>query len=174
VHPIIAPALAALAVFVLGCDGPPPTTAPPPPPQGKPALMEMGGGEQDICPMYVKSAEVAHHDVDDGCEMRFTAPPGGVDDLRGRVRAIAGFYRDHPVKGPGGARMPAAKLEVVDGDAGASIVFRAARPEDVATLRAHGRFHAVRLNAGHCDVGVSGCAGEQPMDPRTVAKCEEK
>jgi hypothetical protein len=142
---------------------------PPLPP--RPLVMDMGHGDKDICPMYVMNAEVIHHDVEGGCEMRFAASPGGLADLRGRVRGMAVFYREHRVKGPADEPMPPVTVAVEDTPGGASILFRAEDAGDVDTLRAHVLHHAARLAAGRCQVSVMGCAQEQPMDPKAVAQC---
>lgn len=151
--PLLRSSAAAAIVLVVACEAPvaePPGHAS----TGKPHMMEMPSGNEDICPMYVMNATVSHAEVDGGAAMTFTAPNNALDDLRRRVSAMADHYRSHAMKGPAHmAEMPETDVIVEETPDGARIVFKAKRPESVLSLRTHVRWHADRLDKGTCQMG---------------------
>jgi hypothetical protein len=121
---------------------------------GTPHMMQMPSGEDDICPMYVMNAAVAHEEVKGGAAMSFTAPAKALPDLRRRVVAMADHYRGHGMKGPPHMDdIPESTIRVEEHAKGARIVFEAKRLEKVLALRSHIRFHAERLDKGRCHMG---------------------
>lgn len=142
-------ALALLVTGVaVGCES---SDDAPPATRGTPHTMRMPGGEEDLCPMYVKGALVVYDSVDEGAAIVFTAPDAAAADLRQRVRAMADHYRAHGMSDPSQqAPAPRMKVDVEDVDGGARIVFRARSRAQTGLLRAHVRLHADRLGQGSC------------------------
>ncbi len=147
-------AVVAALALTAGCEDPVAKPAEQATATGRPHMMKMPSGNDDICPMYVMNATVSHAEVKGGAAMTFTAPINMLDDLRRRVSAMADHYRAHAMKGPAHmAEMPETDVIVEETPDGARIVFKAKRPESVSSLRTHVQWHADRLDKGTCQMG---------------------
>ena len=123
------------------------------------------------CPMVVRGVEVEVTDSDAGVLMTFTTNSGDVEDLRGRLQAMAQTYQAHDkhsamewhrADGPrrphiehhksemAGGPIPAVTAVVAFVDQGAAITLTPKNDSELEQLRQHLREHQAHLREGEC------------------------
>jgi hypothetical protein len=119
-----------------------------------------------MCPMSVPGTEVLAGDVHNGETLTFTTS-GAVQELRVRVRAMAGMHNEHhadaattdammgreamgPGNGMGRPRMPPSWATVLDVERGATIVLVPNASEDLQMLQTATRDRAAHLRMHGC------------------------
>jgi hypothetical protein len=125
-------------------------------PQNEHHLVGRSHGAEDICPVFIKNADVSFGENPRGAIMNFVArSDGAIGDMQRRVKAMHAWHLKNTPRGTDGP-MPAADVSMEMAMHGARLIFTAPAGADPGPLKAFIKERVATFQKGGCIMAESG------------------